>query len=194
MEENQAVVTETDEQAKPASEESGAQEQNLNDVLAEFEAGTQQAEITDKADKAESVTDEQINKAVERAMENSRAKDKSRADIEESAKTILGATGAHQHVAQDFLQGEAARDPRVATAFTQRYKNPDAWQKVLKGLAGKFSGSLGSPIDQSATDDRNAMAAAVKSATTKAPTDAAQPNLEAMNNSEFNEFLRNQGR
>lgn len=85
-----------------------------------------------------------------------------------------------------MLQDNASKDPAIAKAFIHRFENPKAWDSALKRALKNIKQDLS--IDTKATSDREAIASAVRSASTKQPTPEAPPDLNRMSDAEFQRY------
>lgn len=192
MAENEVVADEPGAAPAETVEEESAQtdETSLDELLdnfnSEFDEDTQPPESKDNlsdADVAEvkefmtEYRQEQTNKAVSTA-----------------AKTVIQALGDEVNVTEDtvvdLLYGRASRDKRFLNAFIQRDAKPKEWHKVLAGVASKLKDDLGGQIDQTITNDREAVANAIRGKSTV--TEDEPPNLNAMSDAEFNQWKREQ--
>lgn len=84
----------------------------------------------------------------------------------------------------DLIDGRAKRDPRLQNAWNNRAANPKAWSGVQKALSAEIAKKFSKLPDPNATEDREAVTAAVRGASPKAPAEKA-PNYGAMTNAEF---------
>lgn len=89
------------------------------------------------------------------------------------------ATGDHTLDAK-FVEGmlhyKANTDPAFRNAWLSRHEKPDLFRQVIRAYGKELAGSQTS-IDQPATDDRAAVAAAVRSHNTK-PAEAPPSNKD----------------
>lgn len=83
-----------------------------------------------------------------------------------------------------WLDTRSRKEPRLAEAWVNRNRNPQAFQKVVAGLGREFSKKYGSLPDKQATEDREAVTAAVRGASNKAP-EGQPPNFGSMTDAEF---------
>lgn len=188
MNNEQAVTTETDVEDTPSTEEGGAQDIDLDQVLSEFDQETQETEKgseqpteslgdEDKAflnDLKARETDRQITEEVDRMSEYL-------PDDINLPKTALRA----------MLEFQASKNPKIAEAFVRRESNPEAWAKVSKKLTSDIAKEFQSQPDKKSTDDREAVIAAVKSVSTTSQ-EADLPKFSEMNDAQFNAWERKQ--
>ena len=88
-----------------------------------------------------------------------------------------------------WLDAQARSDPRLAAAWSQRHANPKQFQKVVTGLSQSFAKKYGKLPDKQATEDREAVTAAVRGASTRAPEGKA-PDYSGKSDAEFREDVR----
>ena len=186
MSDQQAVVEQTDAQATPAVEGAGAQD-DLDTLLKEFE-GTQETKSETKTETKPDTTTED-REAIEWAKQQ-RVKtylDETRSAINEAAKAVKGDLPVDDELAEGFLHAKAFKDERFKQAFINREKSPDAWSKVLKGMNAEFAKKFADMPDAQVSEDRAAVAAAVRGASTKA-SEPTPPDFSKMSDAEFRKF------
>lgn len=177
------TVADTDAGAKPQTEETSAQEPSIDELLEQFKATEtppeQQPQKTDlKADDLREVVD------YVRDARDEKANEQTTADIAAAAKVVKGDLDIDEEVVVDLLHGKAGRDPRFLKAYQVRRENPSDWESVLKAAGRELASSLTKP-DQGLTDDRAAVEAAVRSASTGS-TEEAPLDFNTMSDREFN--------
>ena len=189
----QPVVDETPAQAQPgATVQDARPEDDLDKLLSEFSA----------ADEARSkpVTPEPDVKADDLNALAAEAKTvlttlnerQFRTDMDATIKAVRGELAADvfdDDVVEAWIETQAKRDKRLPTAWAGRHQNPKGFQKVVDGLSREFAKRYGKLPDKAATDDREAVAAAVRGASNKAPESKA-PDLASMSDAEFREHTR----
>lgn len=87
-------------------------------------------------------------------------------------------------IVEAWLNVRATEDPRIANAWLSRHSNPQAFEKVVAHLGREFAKQYGNLPDRQATEDREAVTAAVRGASTKAPEGKA-PDFSRMSNTEY---------
>jgi hypothetical protein len=85
-----------------------------------------------------------------------------------------------------WMDARAKKDPRLQSAWTNRDKNPQAWDRVVENLGREFGKKFTPRVDESVTADRHAVTAAVRGASNRAPEGKA-PDYSGMSNAEFRE-------
>lgn len=90
------------------------------------------------------------------------------------------------------LNWEASKDPRLQSAWVNRHQNPQAWEKVLDGLGRKLSGEIASRPDPQLTNDRDAARAAVRGTSTQPAEDPKPKNsdMAKMSDAEFEAYKK----
>lgn len=109
------------------------------------------------------------------------------ADVKAAAAAVRGDLNADQFdddFMVAFLDGQARKDPRFAVAFAQREANPQAYQRVLKAMGKTFATKYSPKVDHNATEDVNAVAAAVRGASQPASSQGSK-NYGAMTDGEL---------
>lgn len=184
----QAAVDETKAPAEQGAAETSAQDDvGLEALLAEFEGSKSETPATAKPDtKVEAATDTDAKTRLD-ALERQIYEQKFQQDIAPVVQHIKGAipdgvlTDAE---ILDLLDAKAKRDPRLAAAWVDRSKNPQGWKKVQEGLARDFAKRFEKLPDKSATEDREAVTAAVRGASTKVP-EGKTPDYHRMTPAQF---------
>lgn len=162
-----SVVEEVKEEPQAAPEATDAQDESLDDLLKEFEGGEQiQTEQKDTAPDVATLAKElkELREAQQR-----REVDTEINKLSEQIRGDLPAEVFDSRFMRVWVETRAQEDPRLQTAFMQRGTNPTAWGNVVKGLSRDFQKKFSSIPDRNATDDRDAVVSAVRSASTKAP-------------------------
>src|SRR3990167_7767676 len=136
-EEKQAVVTATDDQSKTG------------------------AEATD-ADKSKSDGDDRLAR-LERRLEDQQFKSDI-APVMASFRDQIPDTVLTDKELTNLINGWAIDDPRLRTAWLNRHDDPGKWGRTVKGLSDSFKKRFSSLPDKSATEDREAVTAAVRGA------------------------------
>lgn len=178
MSDKQAVAEQTDVESQSQTEGAADARDDLDKALDEFQVQGEeptQAEQTDD-----------VSKRVE-ALEAAHYRDNFNRDIGNVVNTLRGDLSAEtfdDDLVVGYLDSRARNDPRIGAAWANRHQNPDAFKKALGALSKDFQKKFGSQIDQNATEDREAMAAAVRSAST-ATAEQPDKNWAGMSQNEF---------
>jgi hypothetical protein len=122
-----------------------------------------------------------------RGLRTERQQETFRRDMDVTIKNIRGDLSPEffdDRIVEAWVDAEARADPRLSQAWNDRHTNPKGFQKVVDTLGRKFASKYGKLPDKQATDDREAVTAAVRGASTRAPEGQA-PDYSKMNDREF---------
>jgi hypothetical protein len=194
--EQTAVDQESQVQAnEPEAADSGAaQEDGLDELLKEFDAKREATKEPERAaePKAPDVPIEVVA-VLEKRLNDYEAK-QSRKELETLFDRLTVGVQADSLDAEAFLNAKAIRDPRINREYMQRESNPKRWEKIEGELKKEFSKRFGQKVDKQATESRDAVASAVRSASTAAPQrDITQKDIETMSKSDFDDMTRKLG-
>lgn len=171
----QTAVANTDEASKEtASADGGAaqQEEDLEELLKEFDL-RREDKFQEQAHQASGPTDDeqQLDIAAIAQLEarlNATEQRELRRELENVFNEFTVGVEADAVDAEAFLNAQAMRDPRLNQVWEQRNSNPKAWNRVKGHLKQEFTKRFGKKVDKTATEGRNAVGAAVRSASTAA--------------------------
>lgn len=115
-------------------------------------------------------------------------------DAVQAIKTEVGDAHSDQ-VVEGLLHVFAKENPGVVKAFEERGKNPANWDRTVKALLPKVQEALGGRVDRNVSQDREAISAAVRGATTIAPETQAvtAEQIVNMDDKEFGKLLKDAG-
>lgn len=190
--EDSVAGTEKDE-SQTASQTDGAQDDDIDAYLKEFEGA-------DDDDSKPGQTEDTAQLALRKAqtIETELANQRFRQDMDSAIAKIRGEVDADfldDTMVEGWINAEAARDERVRLAFMKRHQNPGAYQKVIGGLASKFQGKFSNLPDKGITEDRQAVASAVRGASKPTPEtddDIDRAAILALPPHEFEKWKREQ--
>lgn len=192
-EQNTQTVTETNPPAEPggaAPADARTNGDDLDSLLASFDV--QKAEKPTPSAKPETTGDgnpdlKALTEQVQGLLSETQ-RQTFRRDMDQTIKTVRGNLDAEifdDLFVEAWMDAQARSDPRLSQAWVDRHKNPKQFQKVVEGLGRTFEKKYGKAlVDKGATDDRAAVASAVRGASTQAPEGKA-PNFAAMSDREF---------
>lgn len=188
----QAVVPDTDAQAKPGAEvDSARTEPDLDTLLKQFDTETQPPKGSTETEPATTKpgtgtdhpkTDPRVEALIQREH-----KREFQADMDRTVKSVQGEIAlpfVTPKFVESWIDAEAREDPRLAKAWRDRADNPKQFDQVVQALGKKFAKQFTGLPDANATEDRNLVAAAVRGASTKAPEGKA-PDYSKMSNNAF---------
>lgn len=197
-EEQQTVTDDTNGQDQPAAEGAGERDKapSLDELLAQYEEAKDGKDKPDDPGK-KADGDDRVAR-LESELEEIRKRDQEReysGDVQKAVKTIRGDFDAGTFTdrrMEGWLTAEAQDDPRIARAWTDRSNNPTAWAQIEGQLAQRFADFVKSIPDKIATEDRAAIADAMRGASKKASDDGDFDRQEvlSMSDSEFEGFIR----
>jgi len=124
-----------------------------------------------------------------RGLRTERQQETFRKDMDTTIKDVRGNLDPEYFddvFVESWMDAQARLDPRLASAWANRHANPKQFAKVKESLGRTFVKKYGSLPDKQATEDREAVTAAVRGASTRAPEGKA-PDFGKMSNHEFRE-------
>lgn len=116
-----------------------------------------------------------------------------REDIGNLVKQVRGdldATLWDNEIVEAWIDAQARKDPRLARAWLERVNNPQGFERIGKELGKKFAERASKVPDRQLTEDREAVAAAVRGASTQRAPESSPPNFGQMSNSDFRNEVR----
>lgn len=210
----QTVATETNVQAPPATEETSAPaDDDLENLLAQYDSGQPKTEAAPAADAGSSTTQpetkpdagstesailQKLNameteRTAERTQERQAEADKQfQIDMADTVKKVRGDLDADfwgPALVEGWIDAMAKQDDRLATAWAERHRNPQHFDRVVATLGRKFHDKFSRLPDKQATEDKEAVTAAVQGASTTAP-EKKPMNYNGMTDAEFRKSVR----
>lgn len=186
----QAAVDETNVPAQQGTEATSAQDgDDLDTLLKQFDeskpsGSSEPAKPEQKAEAASDVTD--ASREVLAARDEIR-NERFQRDLKTTIADVRGDMPSDLYD-DDFMQAwidsKANKDPRLANAWLNRSANPQKFKQVVGALGKEFAKKYGKLPDAGATEDREAVTAAVRGASTRAPEGKA-PDYAKMTPGEF---------
>lgn len=170
----QSVVTDTNAAAKPAVAGNDAPDQgdDLDKLLSQFDAEAKPAVPPPKPEQTQ--TDPAL-KALADRVEGKLSELNAvsyRHDMDKTINEIRGDLDpdlVDDDLVESWLDAQARKDPRLARAWLERSNNPKAFDKVKAELGKSLARKFAKLPDRGATEDRAAVAAAVRGASTRTP-------------------------
>lgn len=204
-EEKQSVADQTDADAEAkAHEADGAQEkeESLDDLLSQYEQKDEQTSKSEPEQTGDRESSEPDPKDLYQQMQSlvdQQAQERFNRDMSEAIETVRGDLDpevADDALVRGWLDARASEDRRLANAWAQRHQDPKGFQKVLKRLNRELSQKFSSLPDKKATEDREAVAAAVRGASNQAPEsdDIDADKVAKMSDAEFEKFAQQMAR
>lgn len=187
----QAVVDATDTQAVPASEATNARTgDDLDALLDQFKQDTAPVAAPSPPQTETAPPDLKALEAKIQSFEGVAKQisdHKFKTDMASTIKDIRGDIGPdviEDEMVEAWLDSQARKDPRLQKAWFERDNNPQQFKKITAELGKSFAKKVAKMPDRTATEDREAVTAAVRGASTKAPAEAP-PNYTRASNSDF---------
>lgn len=193
----QAVVEEPKASAKPdvAADNARVETDDLDSLLASFDGDSKTGAAETKPKPETNAGDGGDLKALTAEVKGQLSElqqEKFRKDMDSTINRVRGDLASDYFddtFVEAWLDAEARKDPRLAKAWTDRNANPKQFQKVVDQLGRTFAKKYGKLPDAQATEDRAAVAAAVRGASTQAPEGKA-PDYKGKSDAEFREDVR----
>jgi hypothetical protein len=183
----QAVVDETKVSATPDTTVDSARNDgtDLDTLLAQFDQQTKTEPVVQPTQPVtQQTTQPQQDPIVARLVNRIE-----RQDIGNLVKQVKGDLDEDDDLVEAWIDARARKDPRLQRAWLEREANPQAFQEVAKGLGREFAKRTAKRPDPNLTEDQEAVAAAVRGSSTKAPEDRP-PNFGGMSNAEYRQHVR----
>ena len=190
----QAVAEKPDAEATPSAEENSApDEPGLDELLTQFnEATASQPDSTPEPAKTETTPEiDSVANEVRQLREEQRAQ-QFQSDLDNAIKQVRGDLDPDffdDAFVESYMDAEAKRNPKFAQAWANRNTNKRGFESVLGAVHRKMAKHATSRPDPNATEDKEAVTAAVTGATDKAPESPA-PDLSGMSDAELREFTK----
>lgn len=151
----------------------GNEEDGLDELLREFEEKKttlkeEDKTFTESKDKTEQPLDVNALAELEKRIKDQEQREVQR-DLNTLYKNLADGTQADEVDVEIYL-GKLARDnPQLNQLYWGRADNPGAWKRAEKALRQEVAKRFGKKVDKNVTESRDAVASAVRSASTAAP-------------------------
>ena len=189
----QAVVDTSNVEPAAQTTEANAQGDDLNTLLAEFEKGTQPQPQPVQTQQQQQPDPGRQALAEVQELRRQQAEMKHQTDLEEFKKVVKGDLDLPDWAVQGFIDEQARKNKPIQDLWSNRDANQSAIKRLAATMHKELARAQGKPrVDQNATEDRAAVSAAVRGASTKTPA-AQPPNLGKMSDHEFNQYLKENG-
>ena len=187
-------VVETDTPAKQGAEDNSAQD--LDSLLNEYEAGAAEPQKTTEVKANTDANTDVVNWA--RQEMQIREQERLNSAINDSVNKLKDGLDVKipDRALKGILYEKADSDPRFRSAWADRQNNPKGFERVLKALQKEIKDDFGEQTDKTVTDDREALASAVRGAstsTTKSETGDFNKSITEASDSDFQKQLREFG-
>lgn len=171
--------------------DAGVKGDDLDTLLSQYDESTGKTEPKSTPEQkpgAAQMTPDAIKRL--ETLEKTLADDRFQKEIAPVIKDVRGDIPADvmtDEEIQDWMEGRAKRDPRLAQAWIDRPKNPQAWGKVQEGLRKELSKKFSKLPDANATEDHAAVAEAVVRGASKQAPESKAPDYSRMSPAEYRE-------
>lgn len=181
----QPVVDDTKAPAQPGAAENNAPEKtdDLDTLLDQFKPAETRAPDTPKPEQTGAEHDQKAASSEVLQARDEIRRDRFERDMKATIDDVRGDLPFDDDFMRAWIDSRAAKDSRLADAWVNRASNPAAFKKVVSALGREFA-KYGKVPDKNATDDREAVTAAVRGASTKAPEGKA-PDYSRMSDAEL---------
>lgn len=174
----QAVVDETKAPAQPGAEATSARtDDDLDALLSEFDQGKPEpSEPAKPAPAAPAANDQAVANETVLSEAKFIRQQRFQQDMQATVKDVRGDLPADLYdddFVQAWIDAQATKDPRLANAWLNRSADPKKFGQVKAALGRDFAKRYGRIPDKQATEDREAVTAAVRGASTQAPAGKA---------------------
>lgn len=183
--EKQAVVEEVKEGALPPAETESAREVPLDELLSQFTEGTAKPAVSPPEPKVDTPHQE-----VEPLWAQDLKEKWLNESIAEVSVDIFDGLQVSKRAAKSWIEEMARENPKLGIAFFNRRKNPGEWKSIARALRKEAGNDFPAKEDSAAQADHDAVAAAVRGASTKAPANEPAPKLGNMSTNEYYKYLR----
>lgn len=180
----QPVVDETQVSAKPDATVDSARNDgaDLDTLLAQYETETKKPEaVSPPVEQQQPQPDPNLLRLVTRVE---------RQDINNLVKEVKGDLDIDDDLVEAFVDAQARKDPRLARAWMERDSNPKVFGQIAKELGKSLQKRFAKRPDPGLTEDREAVVAAVRGASTQRAPESAPPNFGKMSNVEYRNKVR----
>jgi hypothetical protein len=178
-----------------AAESGAAQKDGLDELLKEFDSRVDEPKevVETKSGSKDAATELAALEALERRLNEQEAREQRR-ELEAVCSRLSEGTQGDALDAEAYLIAQAKRNPKLEQAYLKRATNPKAWDDVYGALQKDFAKRYGKKVDKQATDSKEAVASAIRSASTAAPQkDYSDKEISTMSTEEFNTLQRKMG-
>lgn len=190
----QTVVDDTKATAEPVAAVDGARNDgdDLDALLAQFNQQTAPAKTEPVSPTPQTNQQQQPAPTQPDPMVLRMAQRIEREDLNKLVKEVKGDLDFDDDLVEGWIDAQARKDPRLQKAWLERDTNPQGFQKIAKGLAQEFAKRTSKRVDPQLTEDRAAVAAAVRGASTQRAPETPPPNYSQQNNAEYRRSIREQ--
>lgn len=182
----------SDEGKESASEATGAQDTNWDELLSES-----QTETTSKPEsEAETKDDPPVSRVEFDSLKDTISKRDVNDALNGAVATIKGGNddlkAVNDRTVRNYIIGLADEHPGILTAFGNRQNDPGKWKKAQAMIGKEIAADLGDRPDANLTEDAEAAADAVRGVSTTLPAEEKKDNAyyTAKSDAEFDAELK----
>lgn len=165
-ENEQAVAEKTDAAPAGQTEGEGAQVDELDQVLAQYDAETEDDSTETKGPQDASDPVSQRLEQLERQVTQQQTQE-ALGKLVNTVRGDLDAETFDNDLVEGWIEKIATREPRIMKAWANRERDPKGFSKVAGSLAKQFQSKFSNAPDRQVTEDREAVASAARSASTR---------------------------
>lgn len=185
----QTVVDDTKSPAQPGEAVDSARNdgQDLETLLAQYDTETKKPEPVSPQPQTQQQQPAQVDPNVSRLL--------SRIDREDLGKLVgevKGDLDFDDEFVEAWIDTQARKDPRLQRAWLERESNPKAFGQIARELGKSFAKKANRRPDPALSEDREAVAAAVRGASTNRAPDSPAPKYSQMSHNEYRNKIREQ--
>ena len=113
-----------------------------------------------------------------------------REDIGKLVSSVKGDSDIEDDLVEAWIDTQARKDVRLQRAWLERDANPKAFEQIAKQLGKEFAKRTAKRPDPALTEDREAVVAAVRGASTNRAPDSPAPAFGGLSNVDFRKEVR----
>lgn len=185
----QPVVDETNPSAQPEGAVDSARNDgnDLDTLLAQYDQETKKPEPVSppETQPQQPPARPQVDPNVSRLLSRF-----DREDLERLVKDVKGDLDFDDDLVEAWIDTQARKDPRLQRAWLEREGNPKAFGQIAKELGKSFAKRASKRPDPALTEDREAVVAAVRGASTHRAPESAPPSYGGLSNVEYRNEVR----
>jgi len=193
----QTAVDATQAPATPGATADSARNdgEELDKLLSEYDQSNKTSSTPEPARPESTGTADTDLKALAdevRGLRTERQKETFRKDMDAMVKNVRGNLDPEffdDVLVESWIDAQARQDSRLLQVFANRHDNPKQFAKIVDTLNRNFARKWSKLPDKGATEDRAAVAAAVRGASTTAPPEKP-PEYASKSNTEFRNEVR----
>lgn len=184
----QPVVDEAQASAKPDATVDSARNDgtDLDSLLAQFEQqAPPKTEPVSPPEQQQQPARSQVDPNVSRLLSRF-----DREDLEKLVKEVRGDLDFDDDLVEAWIDTQARKDNRLQRAWLERESNPKAFGQIAKELSKSFAKRTAKRPDPALTEDREAVVAAVRGASTNRAPESSPPAFGGLSNVDFRKEVR----